>query len=428
MTRIGKAFRRTASVKQYWEGREMRRILAVLFAFAFVASAPEAFAQSKVSDGVVKLGVMTDMSGPYADNNGAGSVLAARMAVEDFGAKVLGVPVELIFADHQNKPDIALNIARQWIDQEKVDAFVDLAASSVALAIGHLAADRNRIILNSGSSTTRITNEECNTVTAHWTYDTYALGNGTAATLTKRGGKTWFFVTADYVFGQSLEQDATKFIVANGGKVIGSARHPFPTSDFSSFLLQAQNSGADVVALANSGSDFVNSAKQAAEFGLTQKQQVTGLLVFINDIHAIGLKAAQGMLITDGFYWDRNDETRAWSKRFFEQIKHMPTMNHAGIYSAVMHYLKAVQAAGTDEAQAVMAQMRAMPVNDMFATNGHLRIDGRMVHDMYLFQVKSPEESKGPWDYYKLVETIPGDKAFQPLELSRCPLVKKEQK
>lgn len=406
----------------------MRRILAGLVACACVVLASEAFAQGKISDGVVKLGVITDMSGPYADNNGAGSVLAARLAIEDFGSKVLGVPVEMVFKDHQNKPDIALNIARQWIDNDKVDAFVDLAASSVGLALGHLASERNRIILNSGSSTTRITNEECNTVTAHWTYDTYALSNGTAASITRRGGKKWFFITADYVFGHSLEQDATKFIVANGGQVIGAVRHPFPSSDFSSFLLQAQNSGADVVALANSGADFVNSVKQAAEFGLTPKQQVTGLLVYINDIHAIGLKAAQGMLITDAFYWDRNDETRAWSQRFFKEIGHMPTMNHAGIYSAVTHYLKAIQAAGTDEAQAVMAQMRAMPVNDMFAKNGRLRIDGRMVHDMYLFQVKKPEESKGPWDYYKLVETIPADKAFQPLELSRCPLLKAEKK
>jgi len=402
----------------------MRRVLVGLTACAWMAISSQAIAQSKISDGVVKLGVMTDMSGPYADNNGAGSVLAARLAVEDFGGKVAGVPIELVFADHQNKPDVALNIARQWIDNDKVDAFVDMAASSVGLAVGHLAAERNRIVLNSGSSTTRITNEECNNVTAHWTYDTYALGYGTAAELTKRGSKKWFFITADYVFGHSLEDDATKFIVANGGQVVGSARHPFPSSDFASYLLQAQNSGADIVAMANSGADFVNSVKQAAEFGLSPKQKVTGLLVYINDIHAIGLKAAQGMLITDAFYWDRTPETRAWSMRFFDKIKHMPTMNHAGIYSAVMHYLKAIQATGTDEAQAVMAQMRATPVNDMFATNGKLRIDGRMVHDMYLFQVKSPEESKGDWDFYKLVATIPGDQAFQSLEQSRCPLVK----
>ena len=405
----------------------MRRILISLVACASLAASSGVMAQSKISDGVVKIGVMTDMSGPYADNNGAGSVKAARMAIEDFHGTVAGVPIELVFADHQNKPDVALNIARQWIDNDKVDVFVDLAASSVGLAVGHLAAEKNRVVLNAGSSTTRITNEECNNVTAHWTYDTYALAKGTAANLTKRGGKTWFFITADYVFGHSLEQDATKFIVANGGKVVGSALAPFPTSDFASYLVQAQSSGADVVAMANSGADLVNSVKQAGEFGLTQKQKITGLLVYINDIHAIGLQAAQGMLITDAFYWDRTDETRAWSKRFYDEIKRMPTMNHAGIYSALMHYFKAIQATGTDEAQAVMAQMRATPVNDMFATNGKLRIDGRMVHDMYLFQVKSPQESKGEWDLYKLIETIPGDQAFQPLSESRCPLVKQQK-
>ena len=265
-----------------------------------VASPPKAFAEPKISDGVVKIGVITDMSGPYSDNNGAGSVLAAQMAVEDFGGKVLGMPIEVIYADHQNKPDIAMSIAREWIDQGKVDAFADLAASSVGLALGHLAQDKNRIILNSGSSTTRITNEECNTVTAHWTYDSYALSKGTAAAITKRGGKTWFFITADYVFGHSLQENATKFIMASGGKVIGSVLAPFPTSDFSSFLITAQSSGADVVALANSGADFVNSVKQAGEFGLTKKQLVTGLLVYINDIHAIGLKAAAGDAHHDG--------------------------------------------------------------------------------------------------------------------------------
>jgi branched-chain amino acid transport system substrate-binding protein len=403
----------------------MRSLFAGIFLMVFVAATtPGAFAEPKISDGVVKFGVMTDMSGPYADNNGIGSVFAAEMAVEDFGGKVLGAPIEVISADHQNKPDIAVSIGTQWIDQAKVDAFVDLAASSVGLAIAHLGQDKNRVVLNSGSSTTRLTNEDCTSVTAHWTYDTYALSNGTAAAITKRGGKTWFFIAADYAFGHSLEADATKFVLANGGKVVGSIFHPFPsTSDFSSYLIAAQSSHADVVALANSGADFINSIKQSAEFGLTDKQLVTGLLVYENDIHAIGLKAAQGMLITTAFYWDRTDETRAWSKRFFDKIKHAPTMNHAGIYSAVLHYLKAVQAAGTDEAQAVMAQMRAIPVNDMFATNGHLRIDGRMVHDMYLFQVKTPAESKGEWDLYKLVETIPGDQAFQPLEKSRCPRV-----
>lgn len=401
------------------------RSFATLATATLLALSAQAFAQEKVSDRIVKLGVLTDMSGPYADNNGPGSVLAAQMAVDDFGGKVLGVPIELVYADNLNKPDVGANIARQWLDAEKVDAMVDIASSGVALAVGSIAAERNRVILNSGSSTTRITNEDCNKVTAHWTYDTYALGKGSAGEITRRGGNTWFFITADYVFGHSLEKDATAFVTGSGGKVLGSVKAPFPSTDFSSFVLRAQESGAKVVAFANSGADLVNGVKTAGEFGLTAKQQVTGLLVMINDIHAIGLKAAQGMLVTEAFYWNLNDKTRAWSMRFYEKRKRMPTMIHAGIYSMVMHYLKAIQAAGTDEAQAVMAQMRAAPINDFFATNGRLREDGKMVHDMYLFQVKSPAESKEPWDYYKVVATIPGDQAFQPLSQSRCPLIKK---
>jgi branched-chain amino acid transport system substrate-binding protein len=402
-----------------------QRIIASITAAAMLALAGPALAQSKISDNVVKLGVMTDMSGPYSDNNGPGSVLAAQMAVDDFGGKVRGLPIQLIYADNLNKPDVGVNIARQWLDVDKVDALVDIASSGVALAVGDVAAERNKVILNSGSSTTRITNEQCNKITAHWTYDTYALGKSSAGEITKRGGNTWFFITADYVFGHSLERDATVFIEGSGGKVLGSVKAPFPTSDFSSFVVRAQESGAKVVAFANSGADLVNGVKTAGEFGLTQKQQVTGLLVMINDIHAIGLKAAQGMLVTEAFYWNLNEKTRAWSRRFFEKRKRMPTMIHAGIYSAVTHYLKAIQAIGTDEAQAVMAQMRKTPVNDFFATNGRLREDGKMVHDMYLFQVKSPAESKEPWDYYKLVATIPGEQAFQPLSQSRCPLIKK---
>ncbi len=401
------------------------RKFATLATATLLTLSLQAIAQDKISDKVVKLGVLTDMSGPYADNNGPGSVLAAQMAVDDFGGKVSGVPIELIYADNLNKPDVGANIARQWLDVEKVDAMVDIAASGVALAVGSIAAERNKIILNSGSSTTRITNEECNKVTAHWTYDTYALGKSSASEITKRGGNTWFFITADYVFGHSLEKDATVFVESSGGKVLGSVKAPFPTNDFSSFVLRAQESGAKVVAFSNSGADLVNGVKTAGEFGLTQKQQVTGLLVMINDIHAIGLKAAQGMLVTEAFYWNMNEKTRAWSRRFFEKRKRMPTMIHAGIYSMVTHYLNAIKAIGTDEAQAVMAQMRATPVNDFFATNGRLRQDGKMVHDMYLFQVKTPAESKEPWDYYKLVATIPGEQAFQPLSQSRCPLIKK---
>jgi branched-chain amino acid transport system substrate-binding protein len=365
------------------------------------------------------------MSGPYSDNNGPGSVLAAQMAVDDFGGKVRGVPIELVYADNLNKPDVGVNIARRWLDAEKVDALVDIAASSVALAVGDVAAERNKIILNSGSSTTRITNEQCNRVTAHWTYDTYALGKSTASEITKRGGNTWFFITADYVFGHSLEKDARTFIEASGGKVLGAIKATFPTSDFSSYVLRAQESGAKVVVFANSGADLINGMKTAGEFNITAKQQVTGLLVMINDIHAMGLKAAGGMLVTAAFYWNLNEQARAWSMRFYEKRKRMPTMIQAGIYSMVTHYLKAIEAVGTDEAQAVMAQMRATPVNDFFAKNGRLREDGKMVHDMYLFEVKKPAESKEPWDYYKLVATIPAERAFIPLSESRCPLVKR---
>ncbi|MCL4768076.1 MAG: ABC transporter substrate-binding protein [Hyphomicrobiaceae bacterium] len=402
------------------------RIVATLAMMALLPWPSLAQAQSKFSDSVVKLGVLTDMSGPYSDNNGPGSVLAAQMAIDDFGGKVRGLPIELVYADNLNKPDVGVNIARRWLDVEQVDALVDIASSGVALAVGDVAAERNKIILNSGSSTTRITNEQCNKVTAHWTYDTYALGKSTASEITRRGGDSWFFITADYVFGHSLEKDARTFIEASGGKILGGIKAPFPTNDFSSFVLRAQESGAKVVVFANSGADLVNGMKAAGEFGLTSKQQVTGLLVMINDIHAMGLKAAKGMLVTEAFYWNMNDKARAWSMRFFEKRKRMPTMIQAGIYSMVTHYLKAIEAVGTDEAQAVMAQMRATPVNDFFATNGRLREDGKMVHDMYLFQVKSPEESKEPWDYYKLVATIPADRAFQPLSESRCPFIKKQ--
>ena len=404
------------------------RGFATLAAATLLALPMQGMAQEKISDRIVKLGVLTDMSGPYVDNNGPSSVLAAQMAIDDFGGKVRGMPIELIHADHLNKPDVGANIARQWLDTEKVAALVDIGSSGVALAVGSIAAERNKIILNSGSTTTRITNEDCNHVTAHWTYDTYALTKSSASTITKRGGNTWFFITTDYVFGRDLQKDATTFVESSGGKVLGSVKAPFPTTDFSSFVLRAQESGAKVVAFANSSADLINGVKSASEFGLTPKQQVTGLLVLINDIHAIGLKEAQGMYVTAAFYWNMNEKTRAWSRRFYEKRKRMPAMIHAGIYSAVTHYLKAIQAVGTDEAQAVMAQMRATPVNDFFATNGRLREDGRMVHDMYLFQVKSPEESKEPWDYYKLVETIPGEQAFQPLSQSRCPFIMKQQK
>ena len=383
-------------------------------------------AQAQVSGGVVKIGVLTDLSGTYSDLAGSGAVLATKMAVEDFIAKEKpNFKIEVVSADHQNKADIASNKAREWFEREGVDVASELVTTSVALAVMKIAKEKDRIALMSGPASTPITNEQCNDVTVHYTYDTYALANGTAKAVTKQGGKSWFFLTADYAFGQALEKDASAVVTANGGKVLGSVRHPFPGSDFSSFLLKAQSSGAQVIGLANAGADTTNAIKQAAEFGITPTQSLAGLLMFITDIHSLGLKTTQGMYLTEGFYWDLNDETRAWSKRFFGVQKKMPTMVQAGQYSSVYHYLKAVKAAGTDDTKKVMAQMKKMPINDFFAKNGQIRDDGRMVHDMYLMQVKKPAESKYPWDYYNVRQVIPAAEAFQPLAQSRCPLVKK---
>ncbi|MGF3025162.1 ABC transporter substrate-binding protein [Methylobacterium aquaticum] len=380
----------------------------------------------RISDGVVRLGFLLDMSGLYADVTGPGSAAAARMAVEDVGGKVLGAPVEVVVADHQNKPDIAAATARAWFDTGGVDAILDVAASATALAAVDIAKAKNKVIVFNGPGAVRLTNEACSPVSVHWAYDTYALAKSTAQATVTAGGDSWFFVTADYAFGQDLERDASAVVKANGGKVLGSVRAPLNTADFSSFLLQAQGSGAKVVGLANAGADTTNAIKQAAEFGLTGGgQTLAGLLVYISDVHGLGLKATQGMLLTEGFYWDLNDETRAWSKRYFARVGKMPNMSQAGVYSTVMHYLKAVERAGTDETQAVMAAMREMPVDDFYARGGRIREDGRMIHDMYLFRVKTPDESKGPWDLYTLVATIPGEQAFQPLSASRCPLVKK---
>ncbi len=390
-------------------------------------AAPAAWAQTgKISDGVVKIGVMNDLSGIYADLSGPGSVLAAKMAVEDFGGKVLGAPIEIVFGDNQNKPDVSSIMARRWLDQEKVDAIADITGSAATLAVVKIVKEKNRITLVSAGATTRLTNEDCTDRTVHWTYDSYAMANGAARVLTEMGEDTWFFITMDYAAGHALEKDATDAIKAAGGKVVGAVRHPFPGSDFSSYLLQAQASGAKVIGLANAGSDMATTIKQAAEFGISSKQRLAATIMMITDIHSMGLKTTQGMVFVDGFYSDLNDETRAWSKRFFERHKRMPTMIQAGMYSVVTHYLKAIKAAGTDEAGAVMAKMKAIPVNDMFAKKGKLREDGRMVHDMYLVQVKKPEESKQPWDYLKLLKVIPGDQAFLPLSKSVCPLVKKK--
>ena len=395
---------------------------------SLVAALGAAFApvQAQVSDNVVRIGVLTDLSGAYSDIAGKGAIIATQMAIDDFNAKEKpAFKVEMVSADHQNKADIAANKAREWFEKGGVDMVSEMVTTSVALAVQKIAKEKNRIALVGGAASTRITNEDCNDVTVHWTYDTYAVSNGTAKAVTQGGGKKWFFLTADYAFGQSLEKDATAVVKANGGEVIGSVRHPFPGSDFSSFLLKAQSSGAQIIGLANAGADTINSIKQAAEFGITPKQQLAGLLMFITDVHSLGLKATQSMYLTEGFYWNLNDDTRAWSKRFFDQHKRMPTMVQAGQYSSVMHYLKAVKAVGGDDTAKVMAQMKKTPVNDFFAKNGTIRADGRMVHDMYLLQVKKPAESTTPWDYYNVRATIPAAEAFQPLSASSCPLIKK---
>ncbi len=403
-----------------------RKLMSVLVAAGLLAVNPAALAQQKISDGVVKIGVLTDMSGTYSDLAGPGSLLAVEMAVKDFVEKEKpNFKIEIVSADHQNKGDISANKAREWFDRDKVDVIVDLVTTSTALAVMKVAKEKNKITLVSGAASTPITNEQCTDTNVHWTYDTYALAVGTGRAVVEQGGKSWFFLTADYAFGHSLERDTAAIVEKMGGKVLGSVRHPFPAQDFSSFLLRAQASGAQVIGLANAGNDTINAIKQAAEFGITPKQTLAGLLMFISDVHTLGLKATQGMYLTTGFYWDYNDETRAWSKRFFEARKRMPTMVQAGDYSAVYHYLKAVKAAGTDDTMTVMAKMKATPVNDFFAKNGKIRDDGRMVHDMYLAQVKKPEESKYPWDYYHIRRVIPGDQAFMPLSESKCPLVKK---
>ncbi len=400
---------------------------AGVIATASLAAPLCASAQSnnKISDDVVKLGLILDMSGLYADITGAGSVEAARMAIADFGGTVLGKPIELVYIDHQNKADIAASKAREWFDSDKVDALMDVAASAPALAVAVVAKEKNKITVFNGPGSVRLTNEACTPVTIHYAYDTYSLANVTGRAVVENGGDSWFFITADYAFGQSLEKDTSEVVKAQGGKVLGNVRHPISASDFSSYLLSAQASGAKIIGLANSGGDTINSIKTAREFGIGRdgKQSLAGLLVYINDIHSLGLGATQGMYLTEGFYWNRDDASRKWSQRFFDKMNKMPNMSQAGVYSATLHYLNAVKAAGTDATDPVMAKMRETPINDMYAKNGRIREDGRMVHDMYLFQVKKPEESKAPWDYYNVKSTVPGDKAFQPLSASACSLV-----
>jgi branched-chain amino acid transport system substrate-binding protein len=403
-----------------------KRWIAGLSAISLAVASTCAWSQAKISDNLVRIGVLTDLSGQFSHESGKGAVTAVQMAVEDFGGKVLGAPIEVIAADHLNKPDVALTKAREWYDTQKIDMIGNLVNSAIALGVAGVAKEKNRIAIVTTSGSSRLTNDGCTPNSIHYAYDTWALSNGTAKALMDLGMDSWFFLTADYAFGHALELDTSNLVKANNGKVVGSVRYPMETVDHSSFLLRAQASKAKVIALAGSGMSFVNAVKSAREFGVSRgNQTIAGLLVWINDVHAIGLETAQGMLLTNAFYWDRDDETRAWSRRFFDRMKRMPNMGDAGDYSSTMHYLKAIQAAGTDEAGAVMAKMKEMPVNDFFAKGGVIRPDGRMVHDMYVYEVKSPAESKYPYDYYKLRATIPAQQAFKPLAESTCPLVKK---
>ena len=382
--------------------------------------------QALAEDISIKIGVLNDQSGAYADLAGLGSVVAANMAVEDFDGASKGISIEILDADHQNKPDLGSSIVREWIDQQDVDVISDLPGSAIALAVSDIVEETGRIHLNSGAGTADLTNAACSPNTVHWTYDTWALANGTGRAMVEQGGDTWYFIAADYAFGQVMQRDTTAVIEAAGGQVLGSSSHPIGTSDYASFLLQAQSSGAKVIGLANGGADTINTIKQASEFGITQGgQSIAALVAFISDVHALGTETAQGLVLTEAFYWDQSDESRAWSQRFAE--KHdgkMPTQVHAGVYSSIMHYLKAVEAAGTKDAAAVMAKMREMPIDDPLFGKGEVRADGRAVHDMYLFRVKKPEDSTGEWDLYETLATIPAAEALRPLSESECPLVK----
>ena len=393
-------------------------------AAALLASTSIALAAS-ASDGKVKIGILNDQSGVYADFGGKGSVEAAKMAVEDFGGKVLDGPIEIVDADHQNKPDIASNIARQWFDTNQVDAIMELTTSSVALAVQAIAKEKKKIDIVTGAATTELTGKQCSPYGFHWAYDTHALAVGTGGALVKQGGKKWFFLTADYAFGYSLEQQTSDFVKANGGEVVGAVRHPLSNADYSSFLLQAQSSGANVVGLANAGADTQNAIKQAAEFGITQGgQRLAALLFTVAEVNGLGLEAAQGLSLTEGFYWDRDDESRKFGERYMKRTGKMPNMIQAGTYSAVLQYLKAIQKAGTDETEAVAKQLHEMPVEDVFAGKGTVGPNGRMIKDMYLLEVKKPSESKKPWDYFKVLATIPGKEAYIDPAKSGCPLVK----
>lgn len=401
----------------------MKGLKLVLAATVAALWCGSALAQDRIS---VKLGVLNDRSGTYSDLSGEGSVVAARMAIEDFKAAEKGIDAQVISADHQNKPDIGANIARQWYDQDGVDIILDVPTSSVALAVSEITKEKNKVFMNSGAGASDLTGPACSPNTVHWTYDTWALANGTGGAMVRAGGDSWFFLTADYAFGHALERDTAAVVEKAGGKVLGNVRHPFPGQDFSSFLLQAQGSGAKVIGLANAGADTTNAIKQAAEFGIVQGgQKLAGLLTFVSDVKALGLQTAQGLVLTEAFYWDQNDGTREFSKRFAEQHSgKMPTMVHAGVYASVLHYLKAIEATKSKDAGAVMAKMKEIPTDDPLFGKGEVRVDGRHIHNMYLFEVKKPEESTGEWDLYNTVATIPAAEAFRPLADGGCSLVK----
>jgi branched-chain amino acid transport system substrate-binding protein len=413
-----------AKTNDGWEDFMQRIATLALSLMAALALSPaQARAQAPGQSGV-KIGILNDQSGVYADFGGKWSVEAAHMAVEDFGGKLFGKPIEIVSADHQNKPDVAIGIARRWYDVENVDAIMELTTSSVALAVQQLSKDKKKITIVDGAASTDLTGKQCTPFGFHWAYDTHALAVGTGGALVKNGGDSWFFITADYAFGYALENDTSNYVKENGGKVVGAVRHPLNSSDFSSFILQAQSSGAKVVGLANAGLDTANAIKQAAEFGVTQggKQRIAALLFTLAEVHGLGLQAAQGLVLTEGYYWDLDEKAREFADRFMKRTGRMPNMVHAGTYSSVTQYLKAVQAAGTTDGDAVTKKMHEMPVDDFFARGGHVLPNGRMVHDMYLFQVKTPAESKGPWDYYKKLATIPGEQAFFSVKDSGCNL------
>ncbi|MEK7371061.1 MAG: ABC transporter substrate-binding protein [candidate division NC10 bacterium] len=401
----------------------VKRVLITLLALAL----PLEVAHAQISDGVIKIGVLNDQSGLYADLAGQGSVVAARMAVEDFNAAAKGLKVEIVFADHQNKTDVGSQIARQWYDAEKVDLILDVPNSGIALAVNQIAREKKKALVISSAASSDLTGKACSPNTVHWTYDTWALANGTGNAVVKTGGDSWFFITADYAFGHALERDVEAVVLKNGGKVLGKVRHPLSNQDFSSFLLQAQASKAKIVGLANAGADVTNSIKQGAEFGIVKGgQNFAGLLVFITDVHALGLEKAQGLIFTETFYWDMNEQTRAFAKRFAERNRGIhPTMIHAGAYAGTLHYLKAVEALKSDDGTRAIAKMKEMATDDQLFGKGVVRADGRKIHPAYLFEVKKPSESKYPWDYYKVRATIPANEAFRPIDQGDCPLVKK---